>query len=130
MKKLLFLVILAALALSACGGTVEDNTLPHEISTEEAFEYYQNGAFFLDVRTQEEGNEFHARDSTWIPLDQLSGRLDELPKDKLIVVVCRSGNRSAIGRGLLLDEGFAQVTSMDGGLMEWVSSGYPTESGP
>jgi hydroxyacylglutathione hydrolase len=82
------------------------------------------------VRTPEEWNEFHAPNSTLIPLDELSNRLGELPKDQLIVVVCRSGNRSATGRDILLEAGFPEVTSMSGGLTEWVDNNYPITTGP
>jgi rhodanese-related sulfurtransferase len=50
--------------------------------------------------------------------------VDELPKDQEIVVVCRSGNRSAQGRDILLEAGFAQVTSLAGGLTQWKAAGY------
>jgi rhodanese-related sulfurtransferase len=100
---------------------------PREIAVSEAFSKYQNGVFVLDVRTQEEWNEFHIPNTTLIPLDQLASRLNELPKDREIVVVCRSGNRSQEGRDILLNAGFTQVTSMAGGLNEWRASGYPVE---
>ncbi len=74
------------------------------------------GAFILDVRTPEEWNEYHVPGSTLIPLDQLSNRVAEVPKDKEVVVVCRSGNRSATGRDVLLKAGYPQVTSLAGGL--------------
>ena len=102
-------------------------TLPQEISVSEAFTKYQNGTFVLDVRTQEEWDEFHAPNTTLIPLDQLASRLNEVPRGKEIVVVCRSGNRSQQGRDILLGAGFEQVTSMQGGLNEWRASGYPVE---
>jgi rhodanese-related sulfurtransferase len=101
--------------------------LPPQISVSEAYNKYQNGAFVLDVRTQEEWDDFHAPNTTLIPLDQLASRLNEIPRDKEIVVVCRSGNRSQQGRDILLDAGFPQVTSMQGGLNEWRASGYPVE---
>jgi rhodanese-related sulfurtransferase len=88
------------------------------------------GAFILDVRQPEEWNEAHIPDSTLIPLDQLTDRINELPKDQEIVVVCRSGNRSAQGRDIVLDAGFTEVTSMAGGLNQWKAAGYPTISGP
>lgn len=100
-------------------------SLPAEISVSEAYTKYQSGAFFLDVRTQEEWNQLHAPNSTLIPLDQLPSRLNEIPKDKEIVVVCRSGNRSQQGRDILLNAGFTQVTSMQGGLTDWQAAGYP-----
>ena len=65
----------------------------------------------MDVRTQEEWNEFHAPNTTLIPLDELASRVNELPKDQPIVVVCRSGNRSQTGRDILLQAGF-NATSM------------------
>ena len=100
-------------------------SLPAEISVDEAYELYQEGVFFLDVRTQEEWDEYHAPNSTLIPLDQLASRIDELPQDEQIVVVCRSGNRSEVGRDTLLTAGFEDVTSMAGGLSTWRSAGYP-----
>jgi rhodanese-related sulfurtransferase len=103
------------------------NSLPSTVSVNEAYTMYQNGAFILDVRTLEEWNEFHAPNTTLIPLDQLVSRLGEVPHDRQIVVVCRSGNRSQQGRDILLNAGFEQVTSMTGGLSEWRASGYPLE---
>lgn len=81
----------------------------------------------LDVRTVEEWNEFHAPNTTLIPLDELASRVDEVPRDREIVVVCRSGNRSQQGRDILLNAGFEKVTSMTGGLNEWRARGYPIE---
>jgi len=125
MKKIL-IPILLALLLTACGRGSDDTSLPSTINADEAYQMYQDGVFFLDVRTPEEWNEFHAPNSTLIPLDQLQNRLDEVPNDQPIVVVCRSGNRSQQGRDILLEAGFSQVTSMSGGLNEWVASGYPS----
>jgi rhodanese-related sulfurtransferase len=99
--------------------------LARDVSVSDAYRLYQNGAFVLDVRTLEEWNEFHAPNTTLIPLDQLPARINEVPRDRQIVVVCRSGNRSQQGRDILLNAGFEQVTSMTGGLNEWRASGYP-----
>ena len=101
-----------------------------EISVAEAAAKRDQGAFVLDVRTQEEWDEFHIPDSTLIPLEELSSRLAEIPGDQEIGTVCRTGNRSQAGRDILLDAGFTQVSSMKGGLREWRDSGYPTVSGP
>lgn len=125
----LAVVALVIYLILQMGGTANKPAtgLPKEISVAEAFTKYQNGTFLLDVRTQEEWNEYHAPNATLIPLDQLPNRLNELPRDKEIVVVCRSGNRSQQGRDILLSAGFTQVTSMKGGLTEWRASGYPIE---
>ncbi|MDD2923429.1 MAG: rhodanese-like domain-containing protein [Anaerolineales bacterium] len=103
--------------------------LPREISADQAYQMYQSGAFVLDVREQVEWDEYHAPNATLIPLGELQNRLSELPKDKEIVVVCRSGNRSQEGRDILLAAGF-NATSMAGGLKEWYAKGYPIEGAP
>jgi rhodanese-related sulfurtransferase len=101
--------------------------LPKEISVDEAYQKVQQGAFLLDVRTTEEWNDFHAVGATLIPLDELPNRLSEVPRDRIIVVVCRSGNRSQQGRDILLNAGYKQVTSMTGGMNAWRDAGYPIE---
>lgn len=131
-SQLAFLAIVAlAIAVLVWLGSSRASSnpagLPQEITVSEAFNKYQNGAFVLDVRTQEEWDEYHAPNTTLIPLDQLPSRLNEVPQDREIVVVCRSGNRSQRGRDILLNAGFQQVTSMKGGLNEWRASGYPIE---
>jgi rhodanese-related sulfurtransferase len=101
--------------------------LPAEVSVAEAAKKRDAGAFILDVRTPEEWNEYHVPGSTLIPIDQLSNRVAEVPKDKEVVVVCRSGNRSATGRDVLLKAGYPQVTSLAGGLTAWRSAGQPVQ---
>jgi len=121
-------LIIFIILQSGGGGTGTSATsLAPEIDTSEAYTMYQNGAFVLDVRTEEEWNEFHAPNTTLIPLDELASRVSEVPRDREIVVVCRSGNRSQQGRDILLSAGFENVTSMAGGLTEWRSLGYPIE---
>ena len=110
--------------------TTTASSMPPEISVEEAVAKQQAGAFLLDVREPSEWNDAHIAGATLIPLGELQSRVNQLPKDKEIVVVCRSGNRSAQGRDILLNAGFDQVTSMAGGLNQWKAAGYPTVSGP
>jgi rhodanese-related sulfurtransferase len=128
---ILVFVAIVVFLIASLGGEQASNTgtLPAFVSVDEAYQMYQDGAFVLDVRTLEEWNEFHAPDTTLIPLDELSARVNELPKDQPIVVVCRSGNRSQTGRDILLQAGF-NATSMNGGLNEWRATGYPVVSGP
>lgn len=127
---LAFVTVLIFL-IASLGGEQASNagTLPAFVSVDETHQMYQDGAFVLDVRTPEEWNEFHVPNTTLIPLEELASRVNELPKDQPIVVVCRSGNRSQAGRDILLQAGF-NVTSMNSGLNEWRASGYPTVSGP
>ena len=128
---ILIVIGLLVFLIASLGGEQASNagTLPAFVSVDEAYQMYQDGTFVLDVRTPEEWNEFHAPNTTLIPLDELAGRVNELPKDQPIVVVCRSGNRSQTGRDILLQAGF-NATSMTGGLNEWKSKGYAVVSGP
>ena len=127
--QIAFLLIFALVIflILQMGNEASRNSLPRDVSVSDAYNLYQNGAFVLDVRTQEEWNEYHAPGTTLIPLDQLAARLNEVPRGRQIVVVCRSGNRSQQGRDILLNAGFEQVTSMTGGLNEWRDRGYPVE---
>lgn len=104
-------------------------TLPPEISVDEALQKREAGAFILDVREQEEWDQVHIPGATLIPLAQLPERLSEVPKDQEVVVICRSGNRSQAGRDILLNAGFSKVASMNGGMNNWSEKGYPTASG-
>jgi rhodanese-related sulfurtransferase len=100
-----------------------------EITPAQAYEKFQQGAFFLDVRSQAEWEQVHIAGSTLIPLDELPDRLNELPKDQDIVVVCLSGHRSQEGTTILLEAGFTHVSCLSGGLQAWMDANYPTEQG-
>lgn len=115
-------IIIAGILAFASKGTPSVQITPAE-----AYAKLQQGAFILDVRTQDEFNESRIKGSTLIPLDELQDRLDEVPKDKEIVVVCRSGRRSQTGASILQKAGVKQVFSMNGGLQAWTDANYPVE---
>ena len=117
----------APVAPAAAAQAATRAPLPAEVSVAEAATKRDAGAFILDVRTTEEWNEFHVPGSTLIPIDELPKRVAEVPKDQEVVVVCRSGNRSATGRDVLLKAGYPQVTSLAGGLTTWRSAGKPVD---
>jgi rhodanese-related sulfurtransferase len=75
--------------------------------------------FILDVRQQDEYDAGHIDRAVSIPLNVLPDRYSELPKDKTIVVYCRSGARSARGVAFLRGKGFANAFSLSGGFMGW-----------
>ena len=100
---------------------------PVEITPAQAYAKYLQGAFFLDVRSQEEWDQFHIAKSILIPLDQLQNRLSEIPKDQDIVVVCLSGHRALSGTAILQQAGFTRVSCLIGGLQAWMDANYPIE---
>lgn len=86
-------------------------------------------ALILDVRETAEFNTGHIRNAKQIPVLKLKERIGELERyrDQPIVVVCRSGNRSATACVLLRNREFRQVYSLDGGMMAWEKADLPVE---
>lgn len=74
----------------------------------------KEGAFFLDVRTKDEYDLGTIAAATNIPVDEMRPRLDELPKDKPIVVFCQVGLRGYIAARMLSQRGF-KVSNLSGG---------------
>jgi rhodanese-related sulfurtransferase len=107
----------------------DTGSYPLEVSVSEAAAKRDAGALIVDVREPNEWAEYHIPGATLIPLGTLADHLNELPRDKEIIVVCRSGNRSAQGRDILRSAGFKQVTSLTGGVTVWRAQGYPVVSG-
>jgi rhodanese-related sulfurtransferase len=106
------------------------NTVPGpEVSVAVAAELHDAGAFVLDVREPYEYAAGHIAGATLIPLGQLATRLSEVPRDRAVVVVCRTGHRSAQGRDILADAGLTAVTSMSGGMTDWLAAGHPIVTG-
>lgn len=80
--------------------------------------------FILDVRTQEEYNAGHIRNSTLISVQDLSKRINEVPSDRKILVYCRTGGRSTAASEILANNGFTRIYNMKGGITEWTKAGY------
>ena len=83
----------------------------------------------LDVRTAEEWQKSRLPGSINIPLDELEDRLNELPHDRDIVIVCASGFRSAIAVGILERGSFRSISNLSGGLAAWLEAGKKLNSG-
>ena len=64
--------------------------------------------------------------ATWISMTELAGRLDELPRDRTLAIVCRSGSRSGVVADHLHDAGYDAV-NLAGGMYAWVAAGLPIQ---
>ncbi len=126
----ILVALFGAVTLFQSPATQTAGALPAEINVDTAFQKREEGAYILDVRTPEEWEEKHVPGATLITLDTLAEHVDEVPRDQEVVVICRSGNRSQTGRDILLAAGFEQVTSVAGGINDWIASGYPYVTGP
>jgi hydroxyacylglutathione hydrolase len=83
----------------------------------------------LDVRQHYEWVEGHIPGSLFLMGGDLPDRLAELPRDRPIMTICRTANRSAVAAGVLAQAGFTDVTWVDSGVPSWRRAGYPIEVG-
>jgi rhodanese-related sulfurtransferase len=83
--------------------------------------------FLLDVREADEWEAGHAESATFIPMSTLITRLDEVPKDRDVVVACKVGSRSAQVAAYLSQNGWT-ARNLEGGMEAWVRAGRPLRS--
>lgn len=83
-------------------------------------------AVLLDVREHGEWRAGHAPGALHIPLGELARRFGDLPRERRLIAVCRSGSRSALATDALRQAGL-QVDNLDGGMKAWHSAGLPLE---
>jgi rhodanese-related sulfurtransferase len=84
--------------------------------------------FLLDVRQPEEYKNGHIPGAKLIPLDQLNERIKEIPGNREIICVCRSGNRSRTATGQLVTAGY-KASNLKGGMIGWSRHGLPVKRG-
>lgn len=87
------------------------------------------GALIIDVREPNEYAELRAKGSVLLPLGQLNSRVKDLPRDRELLMMCRSGGRSANATQFLAANGFENVTNVSGGIIAWHNADLPTTSG-
>ncbi|MEW5959029.1 MAG: rhodanese-like domain-containing protein [Chloroflexota bacterium] len=137
------LILALSLGLAGCGGQAQApaappaaveaqppalQNLPLSIDAATVEQLRQrNDVFILDVREVDEFNSSHIPGATLLPLGQIPDRLDEVPRDKTVIAVCRSGNRSGQAADFLRQQGFDNVHNMEGGMNAWSQAGYQTE---
>lgn len=120
MKKIIPFLI-ALLLLAGCGVQSEESTY-RQITAEEAAAMMEEESNYiiLDVRTAQEYNEKHISDAINIPNETIgSEEIPELPdKEQLILVYCRSGNRSKQAAEKLVKLGYTNIVEF-GGIHDW-----------
>lgn len=79
----------------------------------------------IDVRNNDEWVSGHIAEAVLIPLPELHNRLDEIARDRPVVVLCQHGSRSAAAAATLDASGFDDVHDLIGGFHEWEAAGHP-----
>lgn len=139
-SKILFLPLAAVLALAACSPSAPPEAASEshepvaaaaahseELDVEQLKHQLDAGedVFLLDVRTPPELAEHGSiAGSVNIPIDDLEGRIAEVPKDRPLVVYCMRGGRASRASELLAEHGYTGVIKY-GGITAWKEKGYP-----
>jgi rhodanese-related sulfurtransferase len=93
--------------------------LPLEVTVPEAADMRAKGAAIIDVREPWEFDQGHIEDALLIPLKSLPQRVAEVPRDRPVVINCHHGGRSMQAVNYLRQQGFGNVTNMEGGIDRW-----------
>lgn len=120
----LFATLVSAGALAA-----EPVLVP--VSQEALLERQQKGdeaTYVLDVRSPEEYASGHVPGAVNIPYDQIASRIAEVPKDKDVVLYCKSGRRAGIAAEVLAGQGYTRLQHLEGDIVAWVDKGRPVDT--
>ena len=101
-----------------------DAAAPPEVGARAAAALVEAGALLLDVREPGEWQVGHVAQAWLLPMGQVARHRSDLPRDRRIVVACRSGGRSAAVAGALRAWGFDAV-NLSGGMSAWAAAGLP-----
>jgi rhodanese-related sulfurtransferase len=83
----------------------------------------------IDVREPGEFVAGHVPGAVNVPLATVSAWSASQSPEAPLLVICRSGRRSAMASQTLVDKGFTRITNVDGGTAAWIQQGYPVETG-
>ena len=100
-----------------------------EITVDDFAPEWESGAVVIDVRMPDEFAEVRVPGARLIPLPDLPDRLDEIPPEGDLYIICRSGARSARAAEFLAANG-REAINVAGGTLAWVDSGRPIDAGP
>lgn len=85
----------------------------------------QKHAVFVDVRPAEDYAKGHIPQARSMPLDQIDGRAQTLPKNKPLIVVCAAGRHAGAAAAQLKAKGLENVITLNGGMAAWQQAGLP-----
>jgi rhodanese-related sulfurtransferase len=100
-----------------------------EIDVAELASRHADGAYVLDVRQPDEYEAGHVPGAVLVPLGELGDRQAELPEDRPLLVICKSGARSANAVRALTAAGY-DATNVAGGTLAWIDAGNAVVEGP
>jgi len=118
---LLFFILLTAVTVPAA--TSKDITSAEA----KAIIARNKNTFILDVRTPQERSQGFIPGSVLIPIDTIEKRLNEVPRNRPVVVYCAVGSRSRVVAQALSGSGYPEVYNMRDGITGWYRNGFPIQ---
>lgn len=109
------------------GRSPDSDSLPEVDHRAAATKFNRPGSTFVDVREPDEWDDGHIPGALHVPLGELAERVGELPSDCDLILVCRSGGRSALATEFLLRRGYPRAANLVGGMLAWQEAGHPVE---
>lgn len=97
-----------------------------EVSRDEAQKLIDDGAQLIDVRAEHEWEMGRISGAKHLPLAELSERVEEIDKDRPVVLYCRGGNRSTMAAEALAEEGY-DAAKLSEGIVGWAEADLPLE---
>lgn len=120
MKNILILLLIALAGFYFISNRTNSSNHSQPISTTEAKQLYlQPEYILLDVRTPAEISARSISGTLNIPLQEIEQRLNEIPQDKKLLVICRSGARSRQAIEILSKHGYKNLYNVEGGINAW-----------
>lgn len=102
------------------------------VSVQEAAELQgdgDGGALIVDVREPNEFAQARVEGAVLLPLGYLNTRFSELPRDRQLLMLCRTGSRSANATRFLNQQGYENAVNVSGGIVAWYNAELPTKTG-
>jgi rhodanese-related sulfurtransferase len=96
------------------------------VTLEQARAEFEGGrALLVDIREPDEHAAGVAAGAKLLPMRQLSSRIAELPRDRPVLLICNTQNRSRATYEALRERGYTNLRYVNGGMSEWVRRGWP-----
>jgi rhodanese-related sulfurtransferase len=116
-----------SLGLSACSGPSASSLPPNAADSLVRAEAKDPRFLLVDVRTPEEYAQGHLVGASLVDFKaaDFSDKIGKLPRDRKILIYCRSGHRSAMALSRMREMGFSDVHDVEGGINAWTAEGLP-----
>ena len=123
MKKLVLAVLMVCMTCTLALAAVKD------ISSREAKALLEKNKniFLLDVRTPQENSQARLPGTVLIPINEFERRINEVPRNRTILVYCAVGSRSKPVAEFLSKNGYKEVYHMTDGIVGWYRNGFPLQ---